>query len=141
VNLVFTSQQSGFIFSLNMIRMAIITVAFLSLASLSCTSNSEPETQIDQNTVVHTAEQPCQSTSKRFEFENVSFSFDPCAFGDVKAEKIPDYPLEQADYKPDGVAPEHIRFDFDKGPSIGNRLLKYIRSNVFRKCTQLTNAR
>jgi hypothetical protein len=53
---------------------------------------------------------------KKVEFENVSFQYDPCAFGNVKAEKVPDHRLENPDDKPDEVAPEHMRFEFENGP-------------------------
>jgi hypothetical protein len=49
------------------------------------------------------------------EFEGVSFTYDPRVFGNVKHEVVPEYRLEEPDHKPDGVAPEHVRFEFEFG--------------------------
>jgi hypothetical protein len=101
-----------------MIRIALITAAALSLANFSCSSNSGTETEIVENTVVHAAVPPCEPTSKQIEFENVSFSYYPCVLGDVTANRVDEFRLPRPvdEYKPDGVAPEHIRFEFGKGP-------------------------
>ena len=63
-----------------------------------------------------TQQESCKPSTKHVEFENVSFDYDQCAFGDVKSEKVPDHRLGRSDEMPDGVEPGHIHFTFDKGP-------------------------
>lgn len=47
------------------------------------------------------------------DFKGVSFTYDPKILGKVTAEDIPDYRLEQPDYRPDEVEPRHVIFTFD----------------------------
>lgn len=49
------------------------------------------------------------------DFEGVSFNYDPRVFGDVTKEVVPEHKLEDPTYKPDGVAPECIQFEFEVG--------------------------
>ena len=48
-------------------------------------------------------------------FEGITFRYDPHVFGDVKKEVVPESKLEDPTFKPDGVAPEHVLFEFDYG--------------------------
>lgn len=47
------------------------------------------------------------------DFKGVSFTYNPQIFGEVKTEEVAEYPLEAADFKPDGVEPQHRLFTFD----------------------------
>jgi len=93
---------------------------FVFLAVLSTTNCADGPKATQEEVIfaqaTHDIPQPCKPATKHVEFQNVSFDYDPCAFGDVKSKKIPDFRLQEATDKPDGVAPEHVRFEFDKGP-------------------------
>ena len=53
------------------------------------------------------------------DFEGVSFTYDPRVFGDVTKEVVPEQKLEAPDNKPESVAPQHIRFEFEFGREFG----------------------
>jgi hypothetical protein len=96
------------------------------LLLLSCADGSIP-TEINSDgiaTATPPQNTPCKSFKKRVEFEYVSFEYDPCVFGNVNAENIADSPLEQPDHKPDGVAPEHLNFNFEIGPKYWEPILE-----------------
>lgn len=67
------------------------------------------------------------------EFNGVSFRYDPTVFGNVKSEAVPAQPLEEEDYKPDGVAPDHILFTFEFGRSDRDVKLAVYPLNGFPK--------
>lgn len=101
-----------------MVKSSLLFLIFLiALIAISCTvspKSTEDELVLAQATP--TQQEPCKPSTKHVEFENVSFDYDPCAFGDVKSEKVPDHRLGSSDERPDGVEPGHIDFTFDKGP-------------------------
>jgi hypothetical protein len=100
-----------------MARLSIPVLFFIALVAVSCSVNpnaSEDKLVLAQATPAQ--QEPCKPSTKHVQFENVSFDYDPCAFGELKPSKVPDHRLERATDKPDGVAPEHLRFEFDKGP-------------------------
>lgn len=72
-------------------------------------------------------------SSKSVDFKGVHFSYDPSVFGNVKSEVVPEYPLKEPDYKPDGVAPEHVRFTFDFGKEYSKAKISVYPLNEFPK--------
>lgn len=94
-------------------KLLVIIAVLVSLLLQGCnsvisqTSNTEIKTEISQPPEVEI------STQQKVEFKGVSFTYNPQIFGKVKSEEVAEYPLEQADFKPDGVEPQHRLFTFD----------------------------
>ena len=95
---------------------------FRLVASLNClafllwVSGCRPEAAFE-TTQAETAKPFDQviETKQKVDFRGVSFLYDTSVFGDVRTELIPEYKLEEADLRPDGVAPECICFTFELG--------------------------
>src|ERR1044071_8608436 len=81
----------------------------------ACTSRIEETESQTMRPWIAPQTETCTSELQSVEFENVSFTYDPCAFGEVKTEKIPAQSLQYATDKPDNVAPEHLHFEFESG--------------------------
>lgn len=60
----------------------------------------------------------CGEDMQHVSFQGVSFDFDRCVFGDVKAENVAEFRLPEPtnQYKPDFVEPRHVDFTFNSGP-------------------------
>jgi hypothetical protein len=98
------------------VRLHLLAILISALAAISCTERPAASSSIVPAQVAPNQEHPCEPSLKHVAFENVSFDYDECIFGHVQAEKVPDFRLAQADFKPDGVAPEHLHFEFENGP-------------------------
>ena len=91
---------------------------FVLVASSCSVKPSSTEEQLVIAAATPTPEETCKPSTKHVEFENVSFDYDPCAFGDVKAKDVAEFRLPKPvnEYKPDFVEPRHVDFTFDSGP-------------------------
>jgi hypothetical protein len=49
---------------------------------------------------------------EKVDFKGVSFKYNPQKLGKVTAEEVPEFPLEDPDFRPDGVEPRHVKFTF-----------------------------
>lgn len=78
-------------------------------------SNIVSEANIPQNNKPNTQSTPEKVVFKsgKVDFKGVSFKYNSKILGNVTAEEIPDYPLEDPDFRPDGVEPRHVLFTFD----------------------------
>ncbi len=105
------------------------------LASSSCVTVSVSERgSRTEGAIAPVDPQPASTplnTSRSVEFEGVSFTYDPSVFGGVKTELVPDYPLDDPDFKPDGVEPEHVQFTFDLHHDYSNAELAVFPLNRF----------
>ena len=101
-----------------MTKIVNILTSFCVGFVLSCSSPLSDNTANSQSSayVTEDPQGPCDQIKKSVEFQDVTFDFDPCTFGNIKAEEIPDHRLKRAEDKPDLVAPGHLRFEFEKGP-------------------------
>jgi hypothetical protein len=93
--------------------IALVIIAFV---AISCTDRRAASSSILPAQAAPSQEHPCEPRVEHVTFENVSFDYDQCVFGNVQAEKVPDHRLAEASGKPDGVAPEHLHFEFSIGP-------------------------
>jgi hypothetical protein len=105
-------------FSFDMPKLSFASFVFLvTMGIMSCAVGPrETRDELVLAQATPSQQEPCKPSRKHVEFQNVSFEYDPCAFGDVKSEKVSDHRLGKADEMPDGVEPGHIDFAFDRGP-------------------------
>lgn len=89
---------------------AILTVILCSLFLLDCSSTKLPSVEAEVKEPVN---KTCIDQKQNVNFQNVGFSYDLCAFGNVKSEEIPEYRMPEPVWKPDFVAPKHVEFTFD----------------------------
>jgi hypothetical protein len=97
-------------------RILIRSACFLLIACfLSC--NIKPEIRSNEGSLESKSESAEEAipSEQAVDFEGVSFTYDPRVFGDVKKEVVPEVKLKEPDEKPDEVAPQHIRFEFEFG--------------------------
>lgn len=102
-------------------KLFIINLFLASLALQSCNSvasqSSKPEVvKVPPTEVKQETPQPQKDeipNQQKVEFKGVSFTYNSQIFGEVKTEEVAEYPLEVADFKPDGVEPQHRLFTFD----------------------------
>lgn len=103
--------------------IAVLVFGSFLLQSCSSVNSQAVETQNNNYTLPVSETKPTPETKIKVssdgkaEFKGVSFSYNPQIFGEVMAEEVPEYPLEQVDYKDDGVAPAHRYFVFDLSKS------------------------
>lgn len=96
--------------------LTLVGLAFQNCAPAdSQTSNIVFESKTPQSYEANTRQTPekVEFKGEKVDFKGVSFKYNPKILGKVTAEDIPDYPLEEPDFKPDGVAPQHVKFTFD----------------------------
>lgn len=98
-------------------RTVISIVCFLVLSWLSNACQLRPVIRANEGTL-----QPKSGTTDEripfevsVEFEGVSFSYDPRVFGSVTNNIVPEHKLVNPSFRPDGVAPECIQFEFELG--------------------------
>ncbi len=102
-------------------KSAIIGLIFVSFILQSCHSTNLQTVEAQNSNytppVPETTPKPDMkikvSSNGKAEFKGASFTYNPQVFGEVKAEEVEEYPLAQADFKPDGVEPAHRYFEFD----------------------------
>ena len=133
--------------------MKILASTLIAISIVSAYKGCSPADPQNSNTVVEAntpqtykpnaqqSPEKVEFKGERVDFNGVSFKYNPKVLGKVTAEEIPDYPLEQPDYKPDGVAPQHeknLLLMTVKRTIAGKDLLRSIRSMNFRECMPLT---
>ncbi len=84
----------------------------------------QPKTELVEETI---------PSEEAVEFEGVSFRYDPRVFGSVTREVVPEHKLENPTDKPDYVAPQHIRFEFEFGREFSKARIAVYPLNGFEK--------
>jgi hypothetical protein len=69
----------------------------------------------------------------RVQYEGISFEYNPKILGKVTMEIVEEQMLENPDEKPDGVAPRHVRFQFEDGPQYWKGFLEVYPLNEFER--------